>query len=474
MSEGIAAELEGIDLGDKRLNKRSRKMLEDLSANPRSSINASCDGWSDTVAAYRLFDNAAVTPEKILQPHRESTACRMREHPVALIVQDTTELDYTSHPPRDAPCLNSPSRFGLYAHTHLAVTPEHLCLGVVGWDPFGRAAESLGKTDERETAPIDDKESFRWLRGYRLACELAEQCPETRVVSVADREADIYDLFVETEPMPGGKRADFIIRSRVARSLPDRDPEEGVAGYRKVRDEVSSAPLLGTRVIALNQTPKRAARQATLEIRARTVTLKPPHARPWLPPEPGAPAKAFAAPLQVVLAEEVGAPDDGTAISWLLLTSLPVATLAEALLAIDYYAARWTVEVFFRVLKTGCTVEEIQLETMARLQNCLAFYLIIAARIMYLTYLNRTAPDLPCDAVFAGDEWKSVWVLETKKPLPKKPPKLSEFMKLLARLGGYNNRAKESPPGPQSIWIGVRRMLDFAHAWRSFGPETRG
>jgi hypothetical protein len=463
MGEGIAEELEGIDLGDKRLNKRSRKVLDDLYAHPQASINSSCDGWTDTAAAYRLFDNPAVTPEKILAPHREATACRMREHPVVLIVQDTTELDYTSHPPSDAPCLNTADRFGLYAHTHLAVTPEQLCLGVVGCEPFGRTPESLGKKAERETDPIEDKESFRWLMGYRLACELAEECPQTHIVSVADREADIYDLFVEHEPMPSGKRADFIIRSRVVRSLPQRDPEEGMAGYRKVRDEVKSAPLLGTRVIALSQTPKRAARQAVLEIRAQTVTLKPPQKRPWLPP----------VTLQVVLAEEVGGPDDDTRVSWLLFTSLPTGTLAEALLVIDYYVARWTIEIFFRTLKTGCAAEKIQLETMARLRNCLAFYLIIAARIMYLTYLNRTTPDLSCDVMFSDDEWKSVWVVETKKPLPKKPPSLSEFMKLLTRLGGYNNRATETPPGPQPIWIGVRRMLDFARAWRTFGPEAR-
>jgi hypothetical protein len=461
MCEGIARELEGINLGDERLDRRSKLLLEALAAHPQASINGACEGWADTQAAYRFFNNGAVTPEKILAPHRAATVDRMRQQPVALIVQDTTELDYTQHPPRDAQCLNRPERRGLYDHTHLALTPDQLCLGVVGCEQFARTPESLGQADQRSALPIEAKESLRWLTGYRLACQLAAECPDTQIVSIADREADIYDIFVEAQ-QHAGPRAEYIIRARVERCLTERDPAAGAAAYCKVRDEVRAAPLLGKRTIELAQTPQRAAREATLEVRALTVTIKPPHARSHLP----------AVTLQVVLAEEVGGPDDGTAVSWLLLTSLPAATLAAALLVLDYYVARWLIEVYFRVFKTGCCVEEIQLETTARLQNCLAFYKIIAARVLYLTHLNRTAGQMSCAAVFAAEEWKSVWRVVKQQPLPKQPPQLSEFMQLLTQLGGYNNRASEDPPGPQPLWIGIRRMLDFARAWLAFGPES--
>ncbi len=139
MCDGIADELQGIDLGDVRLNKRSKQVIEALAANPEASINASCEGWNDTLAAYRFFDNDAVSPEQILQPHLEATQRRMREQPVVLIAQDTTELDYTQHPPKDARCLNVEGRFGLFEHVHLAVTPDKLCLGVVGSESFDRA-----------------------------------------------------------------------------------------------------------------------------------------------------------------------------------------------------------------------------------------------------------------------------------------------------------------------------------------------
>jgi len=124
------------------------------------------------------------------------------------------------------------------------------------------------------------------------------------------------------------------------------------------------------------------------------------------------------------------------------------------------------------MLKTGCRVEEIQLETQARLKNCLALYAIIAWRVLYLTYLNRTCPTLPCTVAFDESEWKSVWLIIAKKPLPKKPPNLAEMLRLLTQLGGYNNRAGEAPPGPQPMWIGLRRMADFTTAWQTFRHMT--
>lgn len=459
MCKGIEKELEGIDLGDKRLNRRSGSILEALAANPQASINSACEGWGDTLAAYRFFKNNSIEPDQILQPHVEATQRRIKDHSVVLIVQDTTELDFSLHPPDDANCLNKEDRFGLYDHTHLAVTPEQLCLGVVGVEEFDRTPESLGKAKERATLPIEQKESLRWLTGYRLASRLAGETPATQIVSVADREADIYDIFMEAEQHP--TPADFIIRAKIERCTLERDPDSGPAAYRKVRDEVSDSELRTMRTIDLPQTPKRKARQAELEIRAIEVVVKPPHARSSLP----------SVTYHVVLVEEVNGPGDGTEVSWLLITSLPIDSVKEILRVIDYYVARWTVEVYFRLLKTGCRVEEIQLETMHRVKNCLAFYRIIAWRVMYLTHLNRECPSLPCDVVFADYEWMSVWKVTTKEEIPDTPPPLSEFMPLLTRLGGYNNRPGEPAPGPQTVWVGIRRMCDFATAWLAFGPK---
>ncbi len=459
MCEGIAGEVEGIDLGDKRLNRRSECILESLAAHPAASINAACEGWGGTLAAYRFFNNQAIEPKQILQPHVAATERRITEHSVVLIVQDTTELDFSSYPPADAQCLNKEERFGLYDHTHLAVTPDRLCLGVVGVEEFDRAPETLGKAHARRTLPIEEKESLRWLTGYRLASQLAGEHSTTQIVSVADRESDIYDIFMEAEQHR--TPADFVIRAKIERCTFERDPDSGPAAYRKVRDEVSASELRTMRTIELSRTPQRKARQAELEIRAIEVVVKPPHARSSLP----------SVTYNVVLVEEINGSGDGTDVSWLLITSLPIDSVKDILRVIDYYVARWTVEVYFRVLKTGCRVEEIQLETMDRVKNCLAFYRIIAWRVVYLTHLNRECPSLPCDAVFDDCEWMSVWKVTTQEEIPDTPPSLSEFMRLLTRLGGYNNRPSEPPPGPQAVWVGIRRMCDFATAWLAFGPR---
>lgn len=456
MDDCLDAELSGIQLGDERLNRRSVKVLETLAADPQASINAACAGWSETLAAYRFFDNPAVEPDKILAPHVQATKQRMQAQPVVLVLQDTTEFDFTAHPPQDAGCLDKPYRFGFYDHTWLAITPAQVCLGVVGGEQFDRTAESLGKSRTRINLPIEHKESFRWLTGYRQAVQLATECPDTQIISVADCEADIYDIFVEAHTTPSP--AKFIIRAKVNRSTPEKDPQAGPAAYRKVKHDVQAASVRMQQKLALQATPKRKARQATLEIRALELTVKPPHARSHLPQ----------VQYNVVLAEEVGGPGDGTDVSWLLITTLPIDTCEQIQQVLEYYAARWAIEVYFRTLKTGCRIEQIQLETVRRVQNCLAFYKIIAWRILYLTSLNRACPDLPCDVVFAAQEWESAWQIVKQEPPPNAPPSLREMLVLVAILGGYNNRAKDPPPGPQVIWTGLRRLLDLSTAWQAF------
>ena len=393
------------------------------------------------------------------------TLRRMRQHAVVLIAQDTTELDYTKHPARDAKCLNLEQRFGFYEHVQLAITPEGLPLGVVGTESFDREPESLGharaNAAERRALPIEDKESGRWLRSYQSACRLQALCPDTQVVSLADREGDIYDLYVEHRDHVG-PRAEFVIRAQQARSTLVPDPAAGTKAYCKVLEEVRQSPLLKTITIELPATAKRAARNASLEVRALMLTVKPPHARNRLKP----------VTINVVLVEEVGGPGDGTEVSWQLITSLPIDTVEQVLLVVTYYKQRWLVENYFKILKSGCQVEKLQLKTTARLKNSLALYEIIAWRIMYLTYLNRTSPDTPVDQVFAPHEWKSVWYVVKKTPPPLTPPTLGDFLRLLTRLGGYNNRAKERQPGPRPFWLGMRRLYDLALAWQIFGPET--
>lgn len=434
-------------------------MLEGIAVNVRASVNGSFSTWSETQAAYRWCDNPKVRPEKILEAHRQATQRRIAEQPVVLLVQDTTELDLTEHAPAGAGPMTSETRLGFFDHSHLAFTPECLCLGVVDADVYARSGEDFGDSKQRQYEPIETKETYRWLQGYRLACDVQSETPETQIVSVADCEGDLYEVFAEAERRP--EPAQFVIRAGKTRSLLERDPDAEGNTYRKLRDEVEKAPVKVICEFELPRTPKRAARWVRLDVRAKRVVLKAPYRQQEKLPN---------VEVHAVHVGEVNPPDDGTAVDWLLITSLPIETPDEVMQVVDYYQARWPIEVYFRVLKTGCRVEEIQLRTADRFLPCLMLYKIVAWQILYTTHLGRECPDLPCTAVFEDHQWKPVWRIIREEPLPDQPPRLDEFLTLLARLGGYNARKTDGPPGPKSLWIGTRRMHDFAVAWLAFGP----
>lgn len=455
----METELAMLDLGDKRLNARAKRVLQSFWEDPQASINAASQGWAETQAAYRFFDNDQVQPDAILEPHQAATKQRMAQHPVVLLVQDTTELDYSAHPPVGAGPLSSEQRLGFLDHSQVAFTPEGLCLGVIEVQWWARSVERFGGGKKRQYDPLEMKETHRWLDGYRRACEVARQVPGVQVVSIADREGDIYELFVEALA-PGAGAAEYVIRAGKDRSLPQKHPSG--RGYEKLRESMDQAERVRTCELALPATPKRQARTARLEVRRQKVCLKAPYRQH---------AKLPQVEVNVVLVRELDPPADAEPIEWLLVTSLPIDTPKQVLLVVEYYTGRWPIEVFFRVFKSGCQVERIQLETAPRLWRCLMLYKIVTWRVLYLTMLGRTCPDLPCDVLFTADEWMPVWrITQPKKPLPQTPPKLAAFLMLVGQLGGHNGRRHDDPPGPQAIWTGIRRLTDFALAWRAFGP----
>jgi len=462
MNREIGMEVQQVDLGDERLNQRCRSLLETFAADPQASINAACQGWAETQAAYRFFDNDKVTAGKGHQPHREATLERIVQHPVVLIIQDTTELDFTAHPPTGAGPLTSEDRLGFLDHTVLAATPERLPLGVIEVDTYARSGEGFGESQKRRHNAIEEKETYRWLQGYRAACEVTACVPGTKIVAVADREGDIYELFVEAQRHP--TPAEYVIRAGKNRSLPKKDSDDDSDTYPKLRDAVAAAPLRTRLEVQLGQTPKRSARTAVVEVRALRVELKAPYRQTGRLPN---------VTVSVVWVREVDPPEGVEPVDWLLFTSLPIERLEDVLRVVEYYAGRWTIEVFFRVLKSGCRVEEIQLETEARLLPCLMLYRIVAWRVVYVTMLGRECPELSCTVLFTDPEWKSAYRIVRKVDPPVTAPSLKEFLFILAELGGHNGRKHDAPPGPQAIWIGIRRMTDFAQAWLAFGPGSQ-
>jgi hypothetical protein len=451
----VCEEVAGADFGDERLNKRMAKVLDRVASRPTVSIPAACRGWAETQAAYRFFDHEQVTEHTVLAPHRQATIDRIRQQLIALLIQDTSELDWTSKRDiiRGLGPLNDESRQGVLAHPTLVVTPERLCLGVIDADLWVR--DGLGQREERKNKAFVDKESVHWLTGYQTACQVAEQAPDTEVISVADREGDIFEVFAAAAPEEGQRKAGFIIRAQHNRAVTVEDQTGALW------DKLAASTVLGHLVVKIPGSAKRKARHAHLTVQASVVQPRIPYR-----PEGKLPPVKF----NVVLVREVNPPEGEEAIEWMLLTSLPASTFAEASRVVQYYCCRWMIEIFFRVLKTGCKVEHRQLESTTRLRPCIALLMIVAWRILYVTWMGRTYPNLSCETVFTPEEWKSVWTVVEGKPIPTTPPTLSEFIAMVASLGGHLGRESDGDPGTQTIWIGMQRLHDFARAWLAFGP----
>lgn len=429
--------------GDARLTQRFMLLTEQLAEHPQSPIPKACGEWKDTKAAYRFFDHAKVTPAKILDPHRKATIDRLQGHDVVLATQDTTVLNFTAHQETAGlgPIGGPEGLLGFFCHSCLAVSAQGVPLGLLGQKFWARPAERAG----RETKPLEERESYRWIE---MMEDAVGGIPDgVRVVMVADREAGFYELF--SRGVSGGR--DLLIRAQDKRLA-------GEMPY--LSDALFAAPLLGRQTVLVPKKPRLPERQATLAIHAAPVTLRPPQGR-----GPG-PA------LTGLWVYEESDPPAGTAsIEWLLLTTLPVADLGDAARVVVWYSYRWRIERFHHVLKSGCQVEKLQLETERRLENALAAYSIVAWRLLHLTYAAREHPAQPCTSVLSNSEWKALYATIHKTTVvPDQPPDLSTATRWIARLGGFLGRRHDGEPGVRVLWRGIRTLVTITQTWELFRP----
>jgi hypothetical protein len=226
----VEEEFKTIDLGDKRLNNRLIHIVETLGLAPGRTIPQSFRSWAEIKACYNFTDNYLVTEEKLLTPHIEKTLERIKEYPVVLLASDTTDINYTTKMAMKGKERLSNKQSGIWLHPTIAITPERLTLGIVEanfWHRDPEVAEKNAKSDTaRDKAPIEEKESFRWLQSYLRACEIARSVPETQVINMTDREGDIIEIFeTACEQEKQGVCANFIIRSKHDRCLEEKDEE---------------------------------------------------------------------------------------------------------------------------------------------------------------------------------------------------------------------------------------------------------
>ena len=407
--------------------------MERMVADPTASVPQACQGWGETIAAYRFFDNEKVQWHAILEPHWQQTQKRMQTHQVVLCLQDTTELDFNGQDALGLGPLTYEAQRGMFVHPTYAVTPQREPLGIL--DAWMWAREKKDDSGRRG----GPKESLRWIEGYERIAEMASDMPSTRLVYVADREADLMALMERADAL--GNPADWLVRASHNRSLPEGD---------KLWERATCGESVGEIAFPM------AARQGA---KARTVRQHLWLQRVQLPASKG---KSIAA--TCLVAREFDAPAGVKPIEWRLLTNRAATTLDQATELIEWYRARWEIEILFNVLKNGCQVEELQLGTIERLERALALFLVVAWRVTYLMRLGRTCPDLDARLFFDPDEIRAAYLL-TKTPRSVQP-KLNEVLRLVARLGGFLARKGDGEPGAETIWKGLTKVHIAAETMR--------
>ena len=451
----VEQELAGSTFKDERLGRRLRKLLVQMADAVGAPIPLACQDWANTKAAYRFLSNEAVSEAEILAGHFHSTHSRVAatDGPI-LVLQDTTEFSYKRARPKLIGAITTaPSRreadgrlrmhtvCGLLMHASLAVTTEGLPLGLAAVKFWTRAkfkgTNALKRKINPTRVPIEGKESIRWLENMRQATALLDD--PARLVHVGDRENDIYEFFCAAQAVG----THFLVRTCVDRLAGD--------GRHTIANEMEEVAVQGLHRVEVAGADGKAS-QASVELRYRRIHVRPPIGKHKRYP---------ALELSVIHAQERGKPEGRAAIDWKLITDLPVHSPEDAVEKLGWYAQRWKIELFHKILKSGCRAEEARLRTAERLVNLIALFCILSWRLFWLTMINRAAPDAsPRLALTEGEVClldRMAGRLGNRSP----PATLSDYLVQIARLGGYLARASDPPPGHTVMWRGWSRLMDI-------------
>ena len=441
-------DLRQVDLGDIRLNDRLETILEAFTNNSDSSIPQACKSAAATKAVYRFFSNDNVEVKELRAGFRKAVVFRIKNCPkgaTILYLSDGTNLVFSSHKKlQGIGVLRNQKAKGLNLHTTLVSTEEEVVLGVVEQHCWGRKPEDYGQRALRSKKPIEEKESYRWIESFRAS---QSSLPSNKKgIFLADRGADIYEIFLE----PRKENMHLLIRALHDRKLVD--------SHERMFEELEHSPCAGIMEVTINRSGERKERVARLEIRYKNVTIEPPKNKNFFPQ----------INITIISAKEIFDGVNGqNLVNWRLLTTLPISSLEDAIYAVKTYAKRWLIERFHYVLKEGCKVEELQLEKAERIERAVTVYTVIACRLMYITYLARAAPDLPCTAAFDDDEWRALHCYVHKTPIePPNPPSLREALLMLAKIGGFLSRKRDGEPGVKVVWRGMRVLEGAVEMYR--------
>jgi hypothetical protein len=441
-------------LGDKRLDKRQAQLTEQLSTMSSANLSKTITGWGSLKAGYRFVNNKRVTHDGLIKIEQQKTWQRIEQAggKVLLAVQDTTSFNFASRKALTGlGVLEDNKTPGFFAHTTLAVSEDGVPFGVLGQQVWSRAKHTNRDREAHKAIPITEKESFKWLQGL----DSIPRCPQ-QIITVCDREADIYEFFQEAH----NRDQMFIVRASRNRRLEDA-PLLG--------EHLREISAVSTYRLTVHRQVNQDEREAVLELRYATVTLLPP-------PRPQSARVMTLQPLELQVVEvlEVNVPPDvQEPIHWILLTNLAVNSPEAAHRIVHFYTYRWVVERFHYVLKSGgCDFEQSQLHTVEALHRLLGVCSGVAWRLLWLTYQARTTPDAPCTVALSDAEWQALTAFTNKSRFPaSSPPTLRQAVRAIAQLGGFIGRKSDGEPGVKTLWRGWQRLQDIAATWSLFHPS---
>ena len=439
---------------DLRLAQRFGRLLSQMSEHIGATVPMACQDWANTKAAYRFFDNERVTEADILAGHFASTKERVAsvEGPI-LVLHDTTSFSYQREDDSDLGQLNhfrsrrgkkteTAVTRGILMHSSLVITPEGLPLGLAAIKFWTRREFKGCNAAKRRINPtrvrIEGKESYRWLENLRQATAFAVKAEHC--VHIADRESDIYELFCTAAEL----KTHFLVRTCVDRLATD--------GSCTIAAEMKKASQRGVHRLMVKDKSGESS-EAVLEIKYRRIRVLPPI---------GKQSQYPALTLTVLHAVERGTPKNREKIEWKLITDLSVKSLAEAIEKLEWYAMRWKIETFHKILKSGCRVEESKLRTAERLVNLIAVCCVLSWRIFWMTMVQRSAPQLsPLCALTEVEILLLDEITAARRGSASDNNTLADYLLCLARLGGYLARAHDPPPGNMVMWRGLSRLTDL-------------
>jgi hypothetical protein len=462
MDSWTSKEFASIDLGDDRLNKRLVVITERFAKSPLSPINNACDDWSETKAAYRFFSNERVDYKEITRSHISATKKRCIEYATVLAIQDTTYCSYTQHPKTTGLCPVARHKgknkddivsMGLVMHSTIVVGTDGLPLGIADQKIYSRP-QSTEKMDAKkkkalnDRLPIENKDSYRWIESLEnTSANLSGlQC---RVVTICDREADIYELFLRANQL----KAPFVIRASYNRTINYKSDHSEKTG-EKLWDLLQRQKCEAKIQVKIPKQKDNPERIASCEIRFSEFIMNVPEnycsGKQKYPTDLN---------LYAIYVSEIDCPEGYEPIDWMLSTNLAILNVEQALEKVAWYCLRWRIETWHKILKSGLNIEKCRLSTANRLIKYLAVMSIVAWRIFWITIVARISPDASCRNFLNEIEWKILAIKFGKtKEQKNKEPTIAQSIIWIAQLGGFLARKSDNQPGITHIWRGMKKF----------------